>query len=52
MNKYLVFHGNNAKPLLKPLLDKRGNWGEVDSIEMKLQFVWKPEQLTVKVRNT
>lgn len=43
MNKYVIFPGNNARPLLKPLFDKRGNWSEQDFPDHKTSFIWKPD---------
>lgn len=49
MNKYVIFPGNNAKPLLQPLLEKRGNWSEHDSSDFKCHFIFKPDQFSLKV---
>jgi len=49
MYKYVIFPGNNAKPLLQPLLEKRGNWSEHDSPDLKCHFIFKPEQFSLKV---
>ena len=52
MNTYVIFPGNNAKSLLKPLFDKRGNWVEQEAPSMSSTFIWKPEDLTLKVTLT
>lgn len=50
MYKYSILPGNNAKALIEPLLKKRGNWVEQETNDLNCHFVWKPEQLTAKVR--
>lgn len=52
MNKYVIFPGNNGRLLLKPLLDKRGNWVEGDPQDLQANFIWKPILLSVKVTKT
>ena len=55
MNKYIVVPGNNSRMLLKPLLDKRGNWAEAseqESADLKSNFIWKPTVYPSKVRLT
>lgn len=49
MNKYVIYPGNNSKMFLKPLLEKRGNWTEVETGELKVNFIWKPILMSVKV---
>lgn len=49
MNKYVIFPGNNGRVFLKPLLDKRGNWVEGDVQDLKVNFIWKPVLMSVKV---
>ena len=52
MNKYVIFPGNNGRLFLKPLLDKRGNWLEQETQDLRSNFIWKPILLSVKVLTT
>ena len=52
MNKYIVIPGNNSRMLIKPALDKRGNWAEASEAEaadLKANFIWKPTVYPSKV---
>jgi hypothetical protein len=35
--------------LLKPLFEQRGNWVEEENQDLKVNFIWKPILLSVKV---
>jgi hypothetical protein len=44
MYRYKVYSGNNSN-LIKNMLERRGNWGEVteqDAQEFKVNFIWRP----------